>query len=153
MSRIRKGPLHIEAPPEKVWELLCNADRCTEWNAELVEIRNVHGPLDHPGAGYDQVFYFAGRRVVVGRLTVVAVDPGKSRELRIDPPPPGMKWARGRDWLEPADGGTNVYVELEYEPTWGLLGRLLDPLSRPMLSRMLKENGRNLKRLLESEGL
>ena len=152
MGRVRKGPLHIEAPPEKVWGLLCDTGRLTEWNVELAEVRDAEGPLDHPGAGYNQVFRFGGRRVVGGRFTIVAVEPGRSREVRVEPPPPMAKWARGRDWLEPANGGTNVYVDLEYEPKGGLAGKIFDRLLfQPMMSRGMDKNGRNLKRLLESE--
>ena len=147
MGHIQKA-VHIDAPPERVWEVLCDAERLPEWNEELVAVKDVSGPLDHPGTGYTQVMGFAGRRME-GRLEVTKAEYLKGRE--IEATPPLMKYARGRDRLEPRDGGTEVTVEMDYELKGGAL-RLLDSLFlRRMMERTFQRNGGNLKRLIEQQ--
>ena len=146
MGHVRKVVL-IDAPPEGVWDVLRDADRLPEWNEELVAVKDVSGPLDHPGAGYTQVMSFAGRRVE-GRFEVTAAEYLKGRE--IEATPPLMRYARGRDRLEPREGGTEVTVELDYELKGGAFGRLLDAVFlRRMMERTFERNGHNLKRLIE----
>ena len=107
----------------------------------------IDGPLDQPGAGYTQVMRFAGRRLE-GRLEVTKAEYLRGRE--IETTPPLMKHARGRDRLEPRDGGTEVTVELDYEVRGGILGKLIDAvLLRRMMERTFERNGANLKRLVE----
>lgn len=148
MGVVRQS-VQIDAPPERVWEVLVDAERLPEWNEELVAVEDANGPLDHPGASYTQVFR-AGGRDVRGRFEVVAAQPLRAREMRASLPM--MSRAVGRDTLEPRDGGTLLTVELEFELKGGALARLGEPLLVARMEKAFARNGENLRRLVESGG-
>jgi len=139
----------IEATPERVWEVLVDAERLPAWNAEVVAVENVTGPLDHAGAGYTQVFT-AGGREVRGRFEIVAAEPFRSREMRASLPM--MTRAIGRDTLEPVGEATQLTVELEFELKGGRVARMGEPLLAKRLETALAKSGAALKDLLESDG-
>ena len=44
MGYIQKA-VRINAPPQRVWAVLCDATRLPEWNDDLVAVKDVRGPL------------------------------------------------------------------------------------------------------------
>lgn len=38
----------LDRPLQEVWGLFIDPDRWLEWNTELVGMRDVRGPFDHP---------------------------------------------------------------------------------------------------------
>ena len=150
MGVIRKV-VHIAAPPEAVWEVLCDGARLPVWNEELAAVKEIDGPLDHAGAGYTQVMRF-GRWRAEGRLTVVSAEYARGREVMSVSP--FTKYVRGRDRLDPRGGGTDLTVEIEYALRGGVFGKLLDALLvHRMMSRTFARNGANLKRMIEGDGV
>jgi uncharacterized protein YndB with AHSA1/START domain len=139
--------IRIDVPTERVWEVLVDAERLPEWNAEVVAVEDVTGPLDRPGASYTQVFT-AGGREVRGRFEIVAVEQFRSREMRASLPM--MSRAVGRDTLVPAGEGTELTVELEFELKGGRVARMGEPLLTRRMEQALARSGEALKRLLES---
>lgn len=152
MRRRRTGRIvatgYVDAPPERVWSLMCDSSRLLEWNSELADVRDATPTLDHPGARYAQVWRILGRERL-GRMEIVAVDPGRGREVR-GTLPVGAAFS-GRDLLEPSGGGTKISVQLDYEIPWGVLGRVLHPVAHRMSARMFARNARNLDALLTAE--
>lgn len=148
MTHIRYSTV-IHAAPERLWDLMVDPARLTEWNTELAEVLDVSGPLDRVGGGYRQVFRFAGRRWENrGHWDVVAVEPYRHREFRGTIL--GMSVA-GRDSFVPVADGTRIEVEVDYEPPWGVLGQMLDPLMRMSLRRTLARNGDRLAAIVTAE--
>src|SRR5688572_30108943 len=62
MGQIRER-IHIDAPPEKVWELGADAERFPEWQTGVVRVKDVSGPIDHVGAHYTMVYRTMGREL------------------------------------------------------------------------------------------
>ena len=141
----------VPAPLTEVWDLMVQADRMAEWNTELVEVLDVAGNTDRVGGGYRQVWKLFGRRIESRHpWLVTAVEPYRSREFR-GVLPIGVG-AVGRDRLEAVDGGTRVTVEIEYATPWGVVGRLMEPLTHALLRRTMARNARALTDLLRREG-
>jgi len=139
----------IEASPERVWAMLVDAQRLPEWNADVVAVEDVTGPLDRAGAGYTQVFT-AGGREVRGRFEILSAERFRSREMRATLPM--MSSAVGRDTLEPVGDATQLTVELEFELKGGRVARMGEPLLAKRLEAALAKSGAALKQLLESDG-
>lgn len=144
LGRIETSAI-IDAPPQKVWMLLCDARRLLEWNSELADVRDAPDTLDWPGASYTQVWRMLGRELI-GRMEIVAVDDGRGREVR-GVLPIGAAFT-GTETLEPVGVGTRLSVRLAYEIPWGPVGRLAHPVARRMTARMFARNARNLNELL-----
>jgi uncharacterized protein YndB with AHSA1/START domain len=139
----------IRASPERVWGVLVDPDRSPDWEAGLVAVEDVHGPLDEPAASCTQVMNFRGRKVH-GEVQVTEAFAPHTRAMRVQPPL--TVTALRRERLVATDAGTQLKLELNYETRAGPLGAVLNvALTRPRLAMVLSESARNLKRLVESE--
>jgi uncharacterized protein YndB with AHSA1/START domain len=146
---VARQTVWIDAPPERVWAVLVDANRLPEWNADVNAVEDVTGPLDRAGASYTQVFT-AGGREVRGRFEIVEADEARSREMRASLPM--MARATGRDTLVPRDGGTDLTVELEFELKGGRIARLGEPMLAKRMEQALSRGGAALKELVERGG-
>ena len=94
----------VQAPPERVWELLTDFSRMPEWSPELVRML----PMKRGGLRNGQWYLGINRRKAVvwpSRSVVAAVEAG--RRLVWDTKSSGAQWI----WeLEPADGGATRVV-------------------------------------------
>ena len=114
--------IHIDAPPERVFELITDAQRFPEWGDSVIEGKDVSGPQDRVGASFTAVMKFAGRRVE-SRFETTRVEKPTYLEQKGTMPGGGDSTAINR--LEPAGGGTDAKVELDYELPGGFFGDLL----------------------------
>jgi hypothetical protein len=139
----------IRAPAERVWRALVDPELAPEWEAGLVGVKDVGGPLDAPSASCTQLMTLR-RRTLQGQVEVTEAYAPHTRTLRLQPPL--TVTALRRERLVATDEGTRLTLELTYEIRGGPLGTLLDiAMSRPRLAMMLAESLRNLRRLVESE--
>ena len=142
---------HVDAPPERVFELSIQAERFPEWVNTLVEVKDVSAPLDRVGASYTGVMKIAGRRLE-GRWEVTRVE--KPRYLETTGTAPGGGRATTITRLEPAGGGTDSTFELDYELPGGFLGGAVDKLFvERAMERDVIHSGENLKAICEAEVL
>ncbi len=92
----------VEAPSERVWELLTDFSQMSQWSPELVRML----PLKRGGLRVGQWYLGVNRRKAViwpSRSVVAAVETG--RRLAWDTKSSGAQWI----WeLEPVEGGTRV---------------------------------------------
>jgi uncharacterized protein YndB with AHSA1/START domain len=105
--------IDIDAPPERVWDVLTQFEKWPEWNPD-VKSMSYEGPLV-PGT---QFRWKAGPGKIVSTLD--RVEPPRyiswhGRTLTID--------AYHEWWLEPRDGGTHVRTEESFFGTLARLGR------------------------------
>jgi hypothetical protein len=124
--------IHVDAPPEAVWEVLTDFRRWPEWNPE-VKSMSFDGPVE-PGSTFR---WKAGPASIVSTLEQVD-------------PPRAVRW-RGKtlsikaihDWrLEPRDGGTHVETEESFS---GLLASLLRGSLQKQLDKSLEDGLAALK--------
>jgi uncharacterized protein YndB with AHSA1/START domain len=140
--------IHIDAPPERVFELITDAQRFPEWGDSVIEVKDVSGPQDRVGASFTAVMKFAGRRVE-SRFETTRVEKPTYLEQKGTMPGGGDSTAINR--LEPAGGGTDAKVELDYELPGGFFGDLADRLfMERAIERGVKHNGDNLKAICEA---
>ena len=92
----------VDAPPERVWELLTDFSQLAQWSPELMRMV----PMKTGGLRVGQWYLGINRRKAIiwpSRSVVSDVDPG--RRLVWDTKSSGAQWI----WeLEPVEGGTRV---------------------------------------------
>ena len=114
----------VEAPPERVWDLLCDLRRMPDWSPELVKMV----PLKPGGLRLGQWYLGVNRRKLVvwpTRSVVAVLEPG--RVLAWDTRSSGARWI----WELGANetGGTRVVHRRPVPDRITRLGRLFAPLA------------------------
>lgn len=128
--------IDIDAPPERVWEVLTQFEKWPQWNPD-VKSMSYEGPLV-PGT---QFRWKAGPGKIVSTLD--RVEPPRyiswhGRTLTID--------AYHEWWLEPRGGGTHVRTE---ESFFGALARLGRRPLQNALDKSFADGVAHLKRGVE----
>ena len=116
----------VEAPcaPDRVWSLLADLEAVQTYNPGVREAK-IRGS-QRTGVGATRVCELLPKGRVVERVT--HWEEGRSLGLEVaesDWPIHFMRWVTR---LEPRDGGTRIFQELEYQPKFGPFGWLLDHL-------------------------
>lgn len=148
MGNVRET-LHIEAPPERVWELASDCDRIMEWQTGISEIRDCPGRLDVVGARYSWIYKAFGRKLE-GTAETTKVERPRLMEQRLTTPGGGTGTSTVR--LEPAGGGTDMTVDFEYELPGGFFGDMADKLfMERAIDSDLRHSNENFKALCEAK--
>ncbi|GAA4477787.1 SRPBCC family protein [Microbacterium panaciterrae] len=122
----------IRAPLETVWELTQDPHRHIRWDARFSAIRPVRTRED----GAQEFEYERGLGLHTIRGTGVSLGTRHGREgertsaLVFDSADPLSPLRRGRGYWRyvPTTDGVRFLTGYDYEPGWGPLGRVLDPL-------------------------
>ncbi len=141
--------LHVEASPEIVFDLIADPSRGPEWQKVLVELGEISGRPDGIGSSYTGYYQIAGRRIE-GRFVVTAAE--RPRIYQSAGTARGG-WARWTTFIEPADGGTNLRVTLEYELPGEIVGSLLGMLTGSRLQAAFAGTYVELKRVAEADAV
>ena len=125
----------ISAPPDRVWAVMCDAERWHEWTPSVTRITRLEqGPLS------------VGSRALIRQpkfppalFKVTAIEPGRS--FTWVSVAPGLRvFAHHR--VEPAGGGSQATLSLDME---GLFGGLWGRLTRGITERYLEFEAKGLK--------
>jgi uncharacterized membrane protein len=142
-----RDQVRINAPADRVWALLTDATRLAEWQSGLVEVKDVSGSLDQVGSRYTSVIRVAGRPIE-GQWEVTKAEPNRLLELRGTAPAGGRATTRAS--VEPADGGTDLSVDFDYEPPTGFLAQFASRLFvERAIERAIRHSNENFKALVE----
>jgi uncharacterized membrane protein len=140
---------HVDAPPDKAFGMAVDATRIPEWNASVIETKDISGSLDRVGASYTTVLKLGGRRLE-GRWEVSKVE--KPRLLELTGTAPGGGQATSINRFEPASTGTDVTIEVDYELPGGFVGGMADKLFvERAIERDVKHSVENFKAICEAE--
>ncbi len=140
---------HVDAPPDRAFELGAHAERIPEWNTSVTEVKDVTGPLDRVGAAYTAIMKIGGRRLEA-RWEVSKIEKPSYIELRGSAPGGGRATLITRNM--PAGGGTDCSLELDYELPGGFIGDLAFKLfAERAVERDFRHSNENFKAIVESE--
>ena len=120
MKRATRGAarIHIEAPPERVYELVSDVTRMGEWSPETYHCEWVDGGGPVIGARF-KGRNRRGRARWSNTLEVIAADPGREFAFRRDVLPCGVCDWRYR--IESEGGGTLLTESYEVvKPDWAI---------------------------------
>lgn len=138
----------FDAPIERVWEAIRDADRWPSWWRSVVSVEAV-APGDAAGVGEVRRFTWRGRLPYTLTFDM--------RTTRVEPPTAldgsasGELEGEGRWRLASDDGGTFVRYDWNVRATKPWM-RLLAPVARPLFAwnhdAVMKDGERGLRRLL-----
>lgn len=138
---------HINAPIERVATLYQQIERIPEWQYDILEVKDVDGPL-RVGASYTMVYWRMGRRLEQ-RMVVTQYDPPRVMQQTANTPL-GGRMTSTTHLQSSSDGGTDVRWQMEYYLPGGFLGVVLDRLLfRAAFERTVKQYNENFKALAE----
>jgi uncharacterized membrane protein len=140
---------HVDTSPDDAFALGVDVSRGPEWNNSLVAVRDVTGQLDTLGASYVAILKLGGRQLET-RWEVTGVEKPKLLELRASAPQGGT--AISTTHFEPADGGTDMTIEVDYELPGGFAGSVADKLFvERAIERDVKHSMENFKAICEAQ--
>lgn len=136
--------IEIDAPPQRVWDVLADAPAYGEWVVGTKNIARADAEWPQPGSALE--YELGVGPVSVGDHTVVVeADPPRRLVLRAELHRLGA--AAIRLDLEPLGAGTRV--TMDEEPVEGAVDTLHNPLSDAALTKRNDLALRRLKRLAE----
>ncbi|MGI9611061.1 MAG: SRPBCC family protein [Acidimicrobiia bacterium] len=137
----------IDRATRDVFEVVADMSRNTEWQKGMKScVWTSEGPIA-VGSTYDQVAGFAGRPIVTS-FEVSEFEPG--RRIRIVSTKSTFPLDITRE-VEPIDEGScKVTATVTGEPS-GLL-KLLDPITKHLVARSVRNDYARLKEMLETSG-
>lgn len=128
----------VSCPPQRVFDLLCDLDRLSEFSHMTVGIRNGPGRAIATGDRFEQVVKVLGVEFD-GEWEVTSVVPGSL--IRIE----GRSHSNGKASLTqritPEGGGSRVTFDVDYDPPFGVLGELADKV---LLERRSEEDAEKI---------
>lgn len=139
--------IHVEGSPETVFDLIADPSRGPEWQTLLAEMGEIAGRPGGVGSSYTGYYRVAGRRVQ-GRFVVTAAERPRFHQAA------GTTrggWARWTTTIDPADGGADVHVSLEFELPGEVVGSLFGLLTGAGIGRAFHRTYANLKRVAEAD--
>ena len=140
---------HVEVSPDRAFALTIDATRDPEWASSVVEVKDVTGLLDTVGASYVAILKLGGRRLET-RWEVSKVEKPRLLELTASSPAGGH--ATSTTTFEPAGGGTDITVDVDYELPGGFVGGMADKLFvERAIERDIKHSLENFKAICEAE--
>lgn len=146
MRQLRDSIL-INSPVEPIWEWLAGlSEHYVEWHPDHVSAEWERGEPNQVGSVFRAVEDLGGEREVI-RMEVTSIDPPHRLEYRmrghVSAILPGGAFA-----VAPAGGGSRFTASISYR--FGSLTAGLFKRRTAALRRHMKEEGENLKRIIES---
>ena len=139
--------IQIDSPVEPIWRWLADlAEHYADWHPDHISAGWESGGPDKVGSVLRAVEYIGGRREVL-RFEMTSIDPPSGFEYRIRGPI-SMLLPRGSFEITPSDGGSQFKATICYR--FGKLTESLFKNRTGALSRHMREEGENLKKLIES---
>jgi uncharacterized membrane protein len=137
----------IDAPPERVWEIVANPNNLPRWDHHIESVSGVPRAGLHEGAEYQAQVRLMGVRSQV-RVSVLQLAPGKYAKVSLD----GLLDGVVETWLEPLDGGaTRLRHRVEYRFKGGPLGRLAARGIKLLGASLLLRRGTEAQKLQAEE--
>ena len=135
--------IHIDAPPEDVWQVTVEIERLPEWTPTITAVRRLSdGPLS---VGSQATLSQPGLPDATWTVTVLE----QNRRFTWRTQVRGMKMVASHEIMPDEDGGTHNLLCVELS---GLTARLLWPVLRSSIGRALAQENVGLKQRCENQG-
>ncbi len=146
MARIERS-IEINRSPEQIFDVLTDLNRLPDWATIVVQTHDVPEQAIGNGATFRQTIRVAGRNLEIDWRVAELERP---RHVAYEATEVGGGQLAMRQTVVPADSGSRVELELDYELPGGWLGAAVD---RAYLERRnereVEHSLHNLKDLLE----
>ena len=122
MPRIERT-VDLPRPPEEVFAVLTDLERLPEWATIVVDTRDVSTSPLRAGATFCQTIRVLGQEIE-SEWRVIELQPPRVVSYEASSTMGGSLTMTQR--LEPAELGTRVHLELDYELPGGVIGAVVD---------------------------
>ncbi|HUR51824.1 MAG TPA: SRPBCC family protein [Mycobacteriales bacterium] len=139
----------LDAPVERVWEVLSATHRYAEWVAVVREVTDHHGEAT-VGRTYSERNVLLGPLTTRTTWTVLEVVP-MSRRVDAGVGFPLVQDLRSAFLLRPVPEGTELTYEVTYGFPFGRIGGVLDKAQQGGQRHAMRQSLTNLAELLRSE--
>jgi carbon monoxide dehydrogenase subunit G len=139
--------IRIDAPLERVWEVLANLEAVQHYNPGVTRARYLSSQREGVGASRECEMKPKGRV----RERVIGWEPGKAITMELYASDWPIRYMRWRTALEADGAGTRVTQRMDYQLKFGVLGAILDRLvMRRKLGGIIQETFQQLRRYVET---
>src|SRR3712207_7011790 len=138
----QRTSIHVEASPDRVWEVLVDVERWPEWTDSVSWARPLS---DGPLAVGSQV-EVSQPRIPTGTYTVTALQPG--RAFTWEQRQPGSTVSAHHECTQLPDGGTRVDLRVVMS---GAIGGMVGRIYRKLTRRYLAMEAAGLKARAEAK--
>jgi carbon monoxide dehydrogenase subunit G len=135
----------VSAPPDRVWELLCDTSRYAEWVAGTDEVTRTDGPA-REGSTYDEVNPILGPWKAKSRWTVTEFNPSRRQVHRGDGLPLTSSFEVVMEVAPVGDSASEVTLSLRGTSSAGPLGAAFAKL---MTGQVDRDNRRTVQQFAE----
>lgn len=136
--------IDIAAPPDRIWPVMIDVERWSDWTASITSIRK----LDPPPFGTGSRVHMSQPKLRPGIWTVTELE--SCRSFTWASGVSGLMRVAARHIIEPADSGSRVTFSVEFR---GLLGGLAGLAFAKITAEYIGTEAAGLKRRVESQGL
>ena len=142
--------IRIDAPPQRVWDLIGSTERYAEWVANTLAVTRVDSPVADAGVSYDERNRVMGPWTARSTWRVRSADPPR-HTVHEGSGIPLAQDLRLECTLTPDGEATHYRHVISYRPALGPLGRLIDAVVAPSLRRDGRRTVQALKALVDAE--
>ena len=142
--------IRIDAPPERVWEVIGATERYAEWVVNTLAVTRADSPVADPGVTYDEHNRVMGPWTARSKWRVRSAEPPR-HTVHEGSGIPLAQDLRLEITLDPDQDATRYRHVISYEPALGPLGRLIDAVVAPSLRQDIRRTVERLKALVEAE--
>ncbi len=139
----------IQAAPERIWELVCDTSRYSEWVAGTDAVTRTDGPASL-GSTYAEINPILGPWKAKTTWTVVEFDPPRRQVHRTEDIPIASEFVVVME-VAPAGDASTVMITLRATSSLGPLGAGLFAVLKPQTRRDNERSVRNLAELASRE--
>ncbi len=139
----------VAAPPERVWELVCDTARYAEWVEGTDEVTRTDGPA-REGSTYDEVNPLLGPWKARSRWTVESLEPPRRQVHHGEGIPLTTEMVVEME-VRPVGEGTEFTQTLRGTPGAGPVGAAFHRLMRGQVERDNRRTAENLASLARRE--
>jgi uncharacterized membrane protein len=145
--------IEIAAPSQTIWDYVQDYRRRAEWDKTVTSFEPIG--TDRVGKGVAVRVKSAGPPPFEYEALYVSFEPYKVSAVKQTRPITNVPFARSAGswrYQDLGNGRTRFSMTFEYEPKWGLLGRLLDTLlMRSAIRRSVRDSLTNLQRAIDGK--
>ena len=138
VSRV-SATVDVDAPPEKVWEVIADPRNMPAWDRRIVSVRDVPETDLHEGSEYTTELRYMGLSAAI-RARVRTLRPAEYAEVELSGLP-----LRGtvRTTLTPIDDGSRTRLDqiVDYQLRGGPVGRILGRILKHLGAQALLRRG------------
>jgi uncharacterized protein YndB with AHSA1/START domain len=141
--------IRIDAPPQRVWDLIGSTERYAEWVVNTLAVTRADSPVADAGVTYDEHNRVMGPWTARSTWRVRSADPPR-HTIHEGSGIPLAQELRLEITLTPDGEATSYRHAISYRPALGPLGRVIDAVVAPSLRRDGRRTVERLKALAEA---